>query len=124
MDETARQQEAFNASTVMVTCLLHDDQAEARRIAFSNDVLYADMLMVLAGALAGCCFGDGGNCLAGTWSCCGGGTGRTARGSGAVCANTGAADTKAPNASSPDFKLHPPSAATSPSMPMTCLRVD
>jgi hypothetical protein len=54
VDEASRQQEAFNASTAMVTCLLHGDRAEARRIAFSNDVLYADMLLVLAEALAGC----------------------------------------------------------------------
>lgn len=54
MDQTARQQEAFNAATAMVTCLLHNDQAEARRIAYSNDVVYADMLMVLGRALAGC----------------------------------------------------------------------
>ena len=54
MDKTTRWAEAFNASTAMVTCLLHDDQAEARRIALSNDVLYDDMLLVLARALADC----------------------------------------------------------------------
>lgn len=53
MDETARQQEAFDAATAMVTCLLYGDQSEARRIAYSHDVVYADMLMVLGGALAG-----------------------------------------------------------------------
>ena len=54
MDQAHREQEAFNASTAIVTCLLHGDPAEARRIAYSNDVLYAEMLMILAGALAGC----------------------------------------------------------------------
>ncbi|MFF0736938.1 hypothetical protein ACFYVK_35655 [Streptomyces chartreusis] len=54
MDQTAREQEAFNAATAMVTCLLHGDRAEARRIAYSNDILYADMLLILAEALAGC----------------------------------------------------------------------
>ncbi|WP_333757836.1 hypothetical protein [Streptomyces sp. ISBFB 2968] len=52
MGQTARQQEAFNAATAMVTCLLHGDREEARRIAFSNDILYADMLLILAEALA------------------------------------------------------------------------
>lgn len=54
MDKTAREQEAFNAATAMVTCLLHGDHAEARRIAYSNDILYADMLLILAWALADC----------------------------------------------------------------------
>jgi len=52
MDETARQQEAFDASTAMVTCLVNGDRAEARRIAFSNDLLHEDMLLILAGGLA------------------------------------------------------------------------
>ena len=54
----------------------------------------------------------------------GGETGKGANGSGEACANTGAAQTMAPNASNPDLKNHPPSEATSPSMPRTCLRVD
>lgn len=49
---TDRQDEAFNASAAMVTCVLNGDQAEARRIAYSNDVLHEDMLLILAGALA------------------------------------------------------------------------
>src|SRR6476646_5101541 len=54
----------------------------------------------------------------------GGLTGRGASGSGEDCPKTGAAQIKAPNAINPDFKLRPPSAAASPSMPRTCLRVD
>src|SRR6185369_17653631 len=57
-------------------------------------------------------------------ACGGAGVGSGASGSGAGCATMGAAQIMAPNASSPDFKLRPPSAATSPSMPVTCLRVD
>lgn len=52
MDGTARQQEAFDASTAMVTCLVNGDHQAARCIALSNDVLYAEMLLILAGALA------------------------------------------------------------------------
>lgn len=47
-----RQDEAFNASAAMVTCMLNGDRAEARRIAYSNDVLHEDMLLILAEALA------------------------------------------------------------------------
>src|SRR4051794_19387422 len=47
--------------------------------------------------------------------CAGGVAGRGASGSDEACANKGAAQIKAPNASIPDFKTHPPSAATSPS---------
>lgn len=54
MDKATRQLEAFSASTAMVTCALHGDLTEARRIALSNDMLYDDMLMVLARALADC----------------------------------------------------------------------
>lgn len=49
---TDRQDEAFNASAAMVTCILNGDQAEARNIAYSNDMLHEDMLLILAGALA------------------------------------------------------------------------
>lgn len=52
MTESTQQREAFDASTAMVTCLVNGDHAEARRIAYSNDILYADMLLILAGALA------------------------------------------------------------------------
>jgi len=69
----------------------------------------------IAGALAGAFW-------KGFWSAAGGGSG--ASGSGWGCANTGAAQIKAAKASSPDFKRHPPSATTNPSMPRTCLRVD
>lgn len=52
MGETARQTEAFNASTAMVTCLVNGDPQEARRIAYSHDLVHEDMLLILAGALA------------------------------------------------------------------------
>ncbi|MFC8985981.1 hypothetical protein [Streptomyces sp. NPDC057115] len=47
-----RQDEAFNAAAAIVTCILDGDTREARNIAFSSDILHADMILVLAGALA------------------------------------------------------------------------
>jgi hypothetical protein len=47
-----RQEVAFRAATAMVTCMLNGDPEEARRIAYSEDVLHEDMLLILAGALA------------------------------------------------------------------------
>src|SRR4029079_9255775 len=70
----------------------------------------------------GCCGAEGSGEGAEPEGC--GGADNGASGSGEACAYKGAAEIKAPNASSPDFKTRPPSAATSPSMPVTCLRVD
>lgn len=47
-----RQDEAFGAAAAIVTCILNGDTHEARSIAFSNDTVHADMVLILAGALA------------------------------------------------------------------------
>ncbi|MFF8100221.1 hypothetical protein ACF07S_10655 [Streptomyces sp. NPDC016640] len=48
----SRQDEAFDAAAAIVTCILSGDMREARSIAFSSDTMHADMILVLASALA------------------------------------------------------------------------
>ena len=52
MAATEQENRAFDAAAAVVTCLIAGDEAEARRIVYSNDVLQQDMVFVLAGALA------------------------------------------------------------------------
>ncbi|MFD8199950.1 hypothetical protein [Streptomyces sp. NPDC059701] len=47
-----RRDEAFDAAAAIVTCIINDDMREARSIAFSSDTMHADMVLILAGALA------------------------------------------------------------------------
>lgn len=47
-----RDSEAFDAAVAVVTCILNDDMHEARCITFSSDTLHAEMILVLARALA------------------------------------------------------------------------
>lgn len=47
-----RDSEAFDAAVAVVTCILGGDMREARSITYSSDTIHAEMILVLAGALA------------------------------------------------------------------------
>lgn len=52
MPAASQEDRAFDAAAAIVTCLLAGSTDEARRIIYSSDTLYPEMIHVLAGALA------------------------------------------------------------------------